>query len=381
MSILDFKAEKSITVGVVKEIKNHEYRVGLTPDCVKAYSMAGHRVLVETNAGIGSGFDDKEYIEAGAKIIESAAAIWAQADMIVKVKEPIEPEYDLMREGQILYTYLHLAADLNLTKALLKNKVKAMAYETIIGDNGSLPCLQPMSEIAGRLAIQEGAKYLEKPYGGRGMLLSGVPGVEKGNIVIIGGGTVGVNACKMAVGMGANVTILDVSAKRLAYLDDIFHGSITTLYSTKANIQKAIAQADLVVGAVLLPGKAAPKLVTREDLKLMKSGAVIVDVAVDQGGCIETTHATTHQDPVFTVDGIVHYCVANMPGAVSRSSTIALTNTTLNFGLLIANKGFEQASKINKGLAQGINCYNGKITCMGVAEAFELEYTSIGSIM
>ena len=359
MNVKKINSKKNIVVGLVKEIKNHEYRVGLTPNCVHAYITGGHRVLVETNAGIGSGFEDKEYIDAGAEIIEDAYTVWTQADMIVKVKEPIESEYCLMRKDQILYTYLHLAANLELTKALLRNKVKAMAYETILGDDGSLPCLQPMSEIAGRLAIQEGAKYLEKPFGGLGTLLSGVPGVEKGNIVIIGGGTVGINACKMAVGIGANVTILDISAKRLAYLDDIFNGSITTLYSTKANIQRAITQADLVVGAVLIPGKAAPKLVKQEDLKLMKSGAVIVDVSVDQGGCIETAYATTHQDPVYIVEDVVHYCVANMPGAVSRTSTIALTNTTLNFGLLIANKGFEQASKISRGLAQGVNCYNG----------------------
>jgi alanine dehydrogenase len=364
-------------VGLVKEIKNHEYRVGLTPSCVSAYISAGHKVIVETEAGIGSGFTNDEYIKAGALILPEAASVWAKADMIVKVKEPIASEYKYMREGLILYTYLHLAADKDLTEVLLAKKVKAMAYETIAGRNGGLPCLQPMSEIAGRLAIQEGAKYLEKTYGGNGMLLSGVPGVEKGNVVIIGGGTVGLNACKIAAGMGAIVTILDVNPERLAYIDDIFDGKVTTLVSTRANIQKVISKADLVVGAVLLPGKAAPKLVLRDDLKLMKRGSVIVDVAVDQGGCIETTHATTHQDPVFIVDGIVHYCVANMPGAVSRTSTIALTNMTLNYGLMIANNGFENAVKMDKGLASGVNCYDGKCTFPGVAEAFGFPCYSI----
>ena len=368
-------------VGTVKEIKNHEYRVGLTPNCAKTYIEAGHQVLVETNAGAGSGFTDDEYIQAGAKIIPDAKSVWANADMIVKVKEPIKPEYDLMRKGLILYTYLHLAADPELTEALMKNEVKAIAYETILAGDGSLPCLQPMSEIAGRLSIQEGAKYLEKPFGGQGLLLAGVPGVSKGNVVIIGGGTVGINACKLAVGMGAKVTILDISAKRLAYIDDIFHGMVNTLYSTKTNIQSEIAKADLVIGAVLIPGKAAPKLVSREDLKLMKKGSVIVDVAVDQGGCIETTHATTHQDPVYIVEGVVHYCVANMPGAVSRTSTIALTNTTLAYGLMIANQGFEQATKANSGLANGINCYAGKCTFKGVAEALGLEYSDSMALM
>ena len=370
-----------MVIGTVKEIKNHEYRVGLTPNCVRAYIEAGHSVLVETNAGVGSGFPDEEYIEAGAEIVPDADSVWEAAEMVVKVKEPIKPEYTKMREGQILYTYLHLAADSALTHALIDRKVKAMAYETILGVDGTLPCLQPMSEIAGRLSVQEGAKYLEKPYGGRGMLLAGVPGVQKGNVVIIGGGTVGLNACKMAVGMGANVTILDVSAKRLAYLDDIFGGAVTTLYSTKANIQDAISKADLVIGAVLLPGEAAPKLIKREDLKLMKPGAVIVDVAVDQGGCIETTHATTHQEPIFIVDGIVHYCVANMPGAVARSSTLELTNTTLPFGLMIANNGFENAAKMNPGLANGINCYNGRCTFKGVADALHLEYTDSRTLL
>lgn len=368
-------------IGLVKEIKNHEYRVGLTPKCVQTYVSNGHQVLVETKAGEGSSFSDDEYIAAGAQIIADAATVWNSAEMIIKVKEPIKPEYQYMREGLILYTYLHLAADPDLTKVLMDKKVKAMAYETIIGKNGGLPCLQPMSEIAGRLAVQEGAKYLEKQYGGRGVLLAGVPGVEKGNVLIIGGGAVGLNACKIAVGMGANVTIMDVSAQRLAYLDDIFGSKINTIYSSRANIQHQLADADLVVGAVLLPGQAAPKLVKREDLKLMKKGAVIVDVAVDQGGCIETTHATTHTDPVFVIDDIVHYCVANMPGAVSRTSTLALTNTTLNYGLAIANKGFEAASMADAGLLSGVNCYQGHCTFKGVADALGLDYCDALSLM
>lgn len=368
-------------VGLVKEIKNHEYRVGMTPNDAKAYVEAGHRVLVESEAGIGSGFSNMEYMGAGAEIINTAAEVWGEADMIVKVKEPIESEYQYLKPDQIVYTYLHLAADRPLTEALLKTGSKAVAYETITGKTGGLPCLIPMSEIAGRMAVQEGAKYLEKPFGGRGMLLSGVPGVEKANVVILGGGGVGTNACKIAVGMGANVTILDVSAQRLAYLDDIFGSRIQTLYSTRANILASIAQADLVIGAVLLPGRKAPKLVLKEDLQCMKPGAVIVDVAVDQGGCIETTHATTHQDPVFVVDGIVHYCVANMPGAVSRTSTLALTNTTLTHGLALATKGFEQAVRDDACLAQGVNCYQGKVTCQGVAEALGLDYTDLNSLL
>ena len=366
-----------MNIGLVKEIKNNEFRVGLTPANVKAYADAGHQVLVEKSAGEGSGFEDQEYINAGASILPDAASVWEAADMIVKVKEPIEPEYKYLRKDQILYTYLHLAADRPLTDALLKAGTKAVAYETIVGKSGNLPCLIPMSEIAGRMSVQEGAKYLEKTYGGRGMLLSGVPGVEKANVVIIGGGGVGPNACKIAVGMGANVTILDVNVERLTYLDDIFGSRIQTLYSTRANILSAISQADLVIGAVLLPGRKAPKLVLRDDLKLMKKGSVIVDVAVDQGGCIETTHATTHQDPVFEVDGIVHYCVANMPGAVSRTSTIALTHINLHYGLAIAGKGLENAVTEDAGLALGVNCYDGKYTFPGVAEAFGLEYTDL----
>jgi alanine dehydrogenase len=368
-------------IGLVKEIKNQEYRVGLTPQCVRAYVANNHRVLVETGAGVGSSFEDDEYMKAGAEIINDAASVWAFAEMIVKVKEPIESEYHYLRDDLILFTYLHLAADKPLTNALMAKHVKAMAYETITGKDGGLPCLQPMSEIAGRLSVQEGAKYLEKHYGGRGVLLSGVPGVEKGNVVIIGGGAVGTNACKIAVGMGANVTILDISSQRLEYLDDLFGGRINTLFSTKANIQQAIIHADLVIGAVLIPGRAAPKLISREDIKLMKKGSVLVDVAVDQGGCMETTKATTHQDPIFILDGVVHYCVANMPGAVARTATIALTNSTLNYGLTIANNGFEKAIHLDNGLANGVNCYGGKCTFKGVAEAFGLAYSPVFEVI
>ncbi len=369
-------------VGVVKEIKNHEYRVGLTPDNAKAFVDAGHQVLVEASAGEGSSFTDDEYVAAGAEVIASAAEIWSKSEMIVKVKEPIESEYQYLKKDQILYTYLHLAADRPLTEALLKAGTKSVAYETITGKGGKgLPCLIPMSEIAGRMSIQEGAKYLEKPFGGRGILLSGVPGVSKANVVIIGGGGVGTNACKIAVGMGSNVTILDVSAERLAYLDDIFGSRIQTLYSTRANIVNALKDADLVIGAVLLPGRKTPKLVLKEDLKLMKKGAVIVDVAVDQGGCVETTHATTHDDPVFNIDGIVHYCVANMPGAVSRTATMALTNTTLAGGLALANKGFEKAIKEDAGLKTGVNTYDGKCTFEGVSEALDIPYADIDTLI
>ncbi|QAT48682.1 alanine dehydrogenase [Caproiciproducens sp. NJN-50] len=368
-------------IGLPKEIKNNEFRVGMTPDGAKAFCDAGHTVLVETNAGLGSGFTDKEYRDAGAQILGKAADVWEKADMIYKVKEPIQKEYPYFREGQTIYTYFHLAADRPLTEALLKSKVRAVAFETIFDANGGLPCLLPMSEIAGRLSVQQGAKYLEKTFGGRGTLLAGVPGVERGNIVILGGGGVGTNACKMAVGMGANVTVLDISAKRLAYLDDIFFGKITTLYSTRANVLSAISKADVVIGAVLLPGRATPKLVRRDDLKLMKPGAVLVDVAIDQGGCFETSHATTHDDPVFLVDQIVHYCVANMPGAVSRTSTLALANATLPYGLKIANKGLKAALKEDAGLMSGLNCYDGKCTFAGVSDALKLDYTNPSTLL
>ena len=365
-----------MVIGVPKEIKNNEFRVGLTPGAVSAFVQAGHSALVEAGAGSGSGFTDQEYEQAGAQIVAQAEAVWAGADMIVKVKEPIQPEYRFFRKELILYTYLHLAADEPLTQALLENQVKAVAYETIVGRDGGLPCLAPMSEIAGRMSVQEGAKYLEKTFGGRGVLLAGVPGVERGSVAILGGGNVGTNACKMAVGMGANVTVLDVNPRRLAYLDDIFPRQITTLYASRDNVRKAIAQADLVIGAVLLPGRSTPKLVRREDLTLMKPGSVIVDVAVDQGGCVETSHPTTHDDPTFLVDGVVHYCVANMPGAVARTATLALGNATLGYGLELADQGVEGACSQDAGLRAGLNCYGGKCTYPGVAEALGLEYTA-----
>jgi alanine dehydrogenase len=368
-------------VGLVREIKDQEFRTGMAPQTVHAYVAHQHQVLVETGAGLGSGFSDEEYVEAGATIVQDAADVWRQADMIVKVKEPLESEYKYLREGLILFTYLHLAANRELTDELLARKVKAVAYETITSSSNGLPCLQPMSEIAGRLSVQEGAKYLEKHFGGRGILLSGVPGVEKAHIVIIGGGTVGINACKIAIGIGANVTVLDISAERLTYFDDLFGARVNTLFSTKANIQQAIQTADLVIGAVLLPGRATPKLVSHADIKTMKQGAVLVDVAVDQGGCFETSQATTHLEPVFIKEGIVHYCVSNMPGAVPRTATIALTNSTLQFGLLMADHGLEKAVGMNKGLANGVNCYAGKCTHAGVAEAFGLECEPLENLL
>ncbi|GHU79884.1 alanine dehydrogenase [Clostridia bacterium] len=361
-------------VGCVKEIKKLEYRVGMTPSNAKDYILHGHEVLIEAGAGIGSGFSDEEYSAVGAKLM-GVDEVWGQSDMIIKVKEPLEAEYSKIREDQIVYTYLHLAANEPLTNALLKSKCRAIAYETICDRAGALPLLKPMSEVAGRLSIQEGARCLEKPMGGMGVLLSGTPGTPRAKVVIVGGGVVGTNACKVAVGMGANVTILDNSLVRLAYLDDIFGQSIQTIYSTDANIEEEMKTADLVIGSVLIPGAATPKLIKKAYLKEMKQGSVIVDVAVDQGGCCETTHATYHDAPTFVVDDVVHYCVANMPGAVARTSTIALTNATLAYGLAIADKGPEKACSDDKGLAEGINCYKGKLTFKGVAEALAMEYT------
>lgn len=369
-----------MVIGVAKEIKNNEFRVGLTPNAASEYVKAGHTVLIEKDAGVGSSFSDAEYVAAGCQIVETAAEAWA-ADMVIKVKEPLESEYKYFRKDLILYTYLHLAADKPLTDALLATGVKAVAYETIVGRNGGLPCLAPMSEIAGRMSIQEGAKYLERPFGGRGVLLGGVPGVKRGNVVILGAGKVGSNAAMMAMGLNANVTITDVNLDRLAQLDEEFGSKLTTLYSTDANIREAIKDADLVIGSVLLPGKATPKLLRREHLALMKPGAVIVDVAIDQGGCCETSHATTHADPIFMVDGIVHYCVANIPGAVSNTSTQALVNRTLPYGLKLAGMGVEAACKADKGLMLGVNCCDGKCTFAGVAEAFGMEYVDPNTLM
>lgn len=364
-------------VGCVKEIKKHEYRVGLTPDNARSYKSHGHTVFVEKGLGEGSAFFDHEYLEAGAIILDTAEEVWKTSDMIIKVKEPLEPEYALMMDGQILFTYLHLAADPALTKVLLERKVKGVAYETLWDKNGSLPLLRPMSEIAGRLSVQEGARCLEKPFGGRGVLLSGVPGVEKAKVVIVGGGIVGTNACKIAVGLGADVLVIDLSIERLAYLDDIFGSRIQTIYSTEGAIKKALTSADLVIGSVLIPGKSAPKVIKREYLKLMKPGSVIVDVAVDQGGCCETTKATYHDNPTFVVDNVVHYCVANMPGATPNTSTTALTNATLRYGLAIADNGLDEACFKDKAIISAINTYNGKCTCKNVAESLGIDYIEV----
>ncbi|MDQ1590019.1 MAG: alanine dehydrogenase [Pyrinomonadaceae bacterium] len=368
-------------VGLPKEIKDNEYRVGMTPAGVRALVDAGHKVVVERKAGEGSGFEDALYERAGATMLETADEVWAQGEMIVKVKEPVAPEYPRMREGQLLFTYLHLAPDNELTKQLLERKVTGVAYETITDRKGTLPLLTPMSEVAGRMAIQVGAQYLEKMQGGRGVLLGGVPGVPAAKVVIIGGGVVGTNSAKMAVGLGAHVTIIDNNLDRLRELDDIFLSRITTLASSAYAIQGAIAEADLIVGAVLVPGAAAPKLITREMLKKVPNGAVIVDVAVDQGGCIETTHPTTHSNPTYYVEGVLHYCVANMPGAVPRTSTFALTNATLPYTLKLANKGFLAAVESDPGLKAGVNTYAGKLTYEAVAQAQGLEYTALDEIL
>ena len=368
-------------VGLPKEIKDNEYRVGLTPAGVRALSDGGHKVIVEKTAGDGSGFDDALYEKAGAEILNSADDVWAKADMIVKVKEPIEPEYPRMREGQLLFTYLHLAPDKKLTNELLKRKVTGIAYETITDRRGGLPLLTPMSEVAGRMAIQVGAHYLEKMQGGRGILLGGVPGVPAAKVVIIGGGVVGTNAAKIAVGMGANVTIIDNNLDRLRELDDIFLTKISTLASSAYMIHDAITTADLIVGAVLVPGASAPKLVTRSMLQDVPNGAVIVDVAVDQGGCIETTHPTTHSNPTYYVEGVLHYCVANMPGAVPRTSTFALTNATLPYAVKLANQGFLDAIRNDANLKEGVNTYAGHCTYQAVAEAQGLSYTSLDALI
>lgn len=368
-------------IGLPKEIKDNEYRVGLTPAGVRALTDSAHTVIVEQSAGEGSGFDDALYQKAGAQLIASADDVWAQSDMIVKVKEPIEPEYKRMREGQLLFTYLHLAPDTKLTSQLLERKVTGVAYETITDRRGTLPLLTPMSEVAGRMAIQVGAHYLEKMSGGRGILLGGVPGVPAARVVIIGGGVVGTNAAKIAVGMGAHVTIIDNNLDRLRELDDIFLSKISTLASSAYMIHDAISQADLIVGAVLVPGAAAPRLVTRNMLKDVPNGAVIVDVAVDQGGCIETTHPTTHSDPTYYVEGVLHYCVANMPGAVPRTSTFALTNATLPYALKLANLGFLNAINSDPGLKEGVNTYAGHCTYEAVASSQGLQYTPLERLL
>ncbi len=359
-------------VGCPKEIKNNEYRVGLTPGSVREYVAHGHEVIMETGAGLGIDADDGAYRAAGAKIVETAKDVFEQADMIVKVKEPQPAEWAMLREGQLLYTYLHLAPDPEQTKGLVESGCTAIAYETVTDAHGGLPLLAPMSEVAGRLSIQAGATALEKINGGRGLLLGGVPGVLPGKVTIIGGGVVGLNAAKMAVGLGADVTIVDRSLGRLRELDDIFSGRIHTRYSTIEAVEEEVFSADVVIGAVLIPGAAAPKLVTREMLSGMKKGAVIVDVAIDQGGCFETSHATTHSNPTFEVDGVVHYCVANMPGAVPVTSAHALNNATLQYGLQLADKGLKAIAE-NRHLRAGLNVHRGRITNEAVASALGYE--------
>lgn len=368
-------------VGCVKEIKKHEYRAGMTPDNVISYKRAGHEVWIQSGAGLGSGFSDEEYAKAGAKITDSAKEVWDNVDMMIKVKEPLAEEYAYFRKDLILYTYLHIAADRPQTDALLAGGIKAVAYETLLERNNTLPLLAPMSQIAGRLSIQEGAKYLEKPFGGSGVLLSGVPGTPKAKVVILGGGVVGMNACKLAVGMGASVSILDINLERLNYLDDIFGSRIHTLMSSDSMIEREMANADLVVGSILIPGKAADKIGKREYLKNMKKGSVLVDVAIDQGGCFETSRVTYHDAPTYEVDGIVHYCVGNMPGAVPRTSTIALTNATLNYGLQIAGKGLERACKENDVIYSAVNTYQGHLTCENVATGFGMDYVNPRDLM
>src|SRR6478672_6595409 len=361
-------------IGVPKEIKTNENRVALVPAGAESLVSAGHDVLIQTAAGEGSGFPDQDYVDVGARIAPNAAEVWREADMIMKVKEPIKREWPRMRKGQTIFTYLHFAADEKLTRAHIESGATCIAYETVELPNRELPLLTPMSEVAGRMAVQEGAKYLEKLYGGRGVLLGGVPGVAPAKVVILGGGVVGINAAKMAAGLGAKVTVLDLSLERLRYLSDVMPANVTLIYSNRHNILEQISTADLVVGAVLIPGAVAPRLIRREDLKTMQPGSVIVDVAIDQGGCFETIHATTHENPTYVVEGVIHYGVANMPGGVPRTSTLALTNATFPYALKLANKGWKQALRDSLPLLKGLNMIEGKITYPGVAEAFGLEY-------
>jgi alanine dehydrogenase len=361
-------------IGVPKEVKDREHRVAATPAAVHEYVSQGHKVLVQASAGIGSGYTDDEYVNEGAELIEDASGVWGRAEMILKVKEPIAQEYDLMRQGQILFTYLHLAADEPLTRALIERNVQAIAYETVQLPNGQLPLLTPMSEVAGRMSIQVGAHFMERTQGGRGVLLGGIPGVPPAEVVVIGGGVVGTNAAKIALGMGANVTVIDLNVDRLRYLDDVLDGRINTLASSRKNIADAVRTADLVIGSVLIPGRRAPKLVTADMVSTMKRGSVTVDVAIDQGGCFETSRPTTHSDPSFEVDGVVHYCVTNMPGALPRTGTQGLTNVTTPYGIALANKGWKQALRDDPALALGANVINGHVTYAGVADAFNLPH-------
>ena len=368
-------------IGVPKEIKNHEYRVGLTPGGVRELVEHGHQVLIQSTAGEAIGFSDELYTAAGARIAENAEAVFAEAQMIVKVKEPQPVECKMLRAGQILFTYLHLAPDPEQAQGLIDSGCIAIAYETVTDRNGGLPLLAPMSEVAGRMSIQAGAHALEKAQGGLGVLMGGVPGVPPADVVVIGGGVVGINAARMAVGMGANVTILDRSLPRLNYLDTVFDGRLNTIYSTRDSVEEYVHVADLVIGAVLIPGAAAPKLVTRTMLSEMNNGAVVVDVAIDQGGCFETSRATTHQDPTYIVDGVVHYCVANMPGGVARTSTMALTNATLPFVTALADKGYKQALRDDPHLRAGLNVFEGHITYKAVSEALSQPYKAPDEVL
>ncbi len=368
-------------IGVPKEIKPDEYRVAVTPAGVEMLVQAGHKIVIETHAGVGSGFKDDLYKAAGASIVATAKEVWKKAEMIMKVKEPIRSEWPFIREGQVVFTYFHFAADEELTRAFLATKAIAIAYETVELASGELPLLTPMSEVAGRMAVQEGAKYLEKPQGGLGVLLGGVPGVLPGKVVILGGGTVGTNAAKMAAGMGARVSIMDINLHRLRYLDDVMPANVNCLFSTPYAVRKQIADADLVVGAVLIPGARAPHLIKKADLRKMRSGSVIVDVAVDQGGCVETIHPTTHHDPVYTVSGVIHYAVANMPGGVPRTSTLALTNATLPYAMALASKGWKKACLDDPALKLGVNAVNGHVTYQGVADAFGMSCRSVDTFL
>lgn len=367
-------------VGILKEIKVQENRVCMTPAGVEVMKLNGHTVLVEKHAGAGSGFEDEAYAQAGAEIVVDPKEVFARAAMVMHVKEPLPAEYDFIRKDQIVFTYLHLAADKQQTDALIKSEAVCIAYETIQKRDGSLPLLTPMSEVAGRMAIQQGAKYLEMAQGGHGVLLGGVPGVDPGMVVIIGGGVVGTNAAKMACGLGAKVYLLDMNLDRLRYLSDVMPANCFLLYASPATLRDLITRADVVVGAVLVPGAKAPKLITRDMLKTMKKGAVLVDVAIDQGGCFETSRPTTHSDPIYVVDGVVHYCVANMPGAVAKTSTLALTNATLPYAVEIANKGWRKAMLENEEIKRGANVVHGKVTYQGVADAFGLELTPIDKL-
>lgn len=365
-------------VGIPKEIKNNENRVAVTPSGVKEFVRHGHKVYVQSTAGLGSGFSDDEYVKAGAEILPTIADVYAAAEMIVKVKEPIAEEYPLVKKDQLLFTYFHFACDLELTKAMLGSGATCIAYETVQLPNGQLPLLIPMSEVAGRMSIQEGARFLERPQGGKGKLLGGVPGVKPAKVLILGAGVVGRNAAKMAAGLGADVTITDISLPTLRYVDDTMPSNVKTLYSSRHNIEMELADVDLVIGSVLIPGAKAPHLVTRDMLPLMQKGTVMVDVAIDQGGCFETSHPTSHDNPIYEIDGIVHYAVANIPGAVPNTSTLALTNATLPYALSLADKGWRQACKDDHALALGVNIVDGKITFPGVAEAFDMPLHKLG---